>query len=114
MSFSAYHKCPALMQPIFKAVSTPCHAGRGLAGHPRCVEWVMATVRRGYTLQFARRPLSFRCVRTTTVRREDAQVFRAEVMNVLEKGAIEIVPPAQSESGFYSRYFLVPKKDGGL
>ncbi len=38
----------------------------------------------------------------------------AEVMNLLEKGAIEIVPPAQSESSFYSRYFLVPKKDGGL
>ncbi len=35
-------------------------------------------------------------------------------MNLLEKGAIEIVPPAQNESGFYSRYFLVPKKDGSL
>ncbi len=31
-------------------------------------------------------------------------------MNLLGKGAIEIAPPAQSESGFYSRYFLVPKK----
>ncbi len=36
--------------------------------------------------------------------------FRAEVMNLLERGALEIVPPAQSESGFYSRYFLIPKK----
>ncbi len=36
------------------------------------------------------------------------------VMNMLEKGAIEIAPPAQSQSGFYSRYFLVPKKDGAL
>jgi hypothetical protein len=35
-------------------------------------------------------------------------------MNLLVKGAIEIVPPAQSESGFYSRYFLVPLKDGCL
>ncbi len=35
-------------------------------------------------------------------------------MNLLVKGAIETVPPAQSESGFYSCYFLVPKKDGGL
>ncbi len=35
--FSAYHKRPALMQPVCTAVSTPCHAGRGLAGHPRCV-----------------------------------------------------------------------------
>ncbi len=49
-----------------------------------------------------------------TVHSEDAQVLRVEVMNFLEKGAIEIIPPAQSESGFYSRYFLVPKKDGGL
>ncbi len=31
-------------------------------------------------------------------------------MDLLEKGAIEIVPPAQSESGFYSHYFLVLKK----
>ncbi len=31
-------------------------------------------------------------------------------MNLLVKGAIEIIPPAQSESGFYSHYFLVPKK----
>ncbi len=25
------------MQPVFRAVSTSCHAGQGLAGHPRCV-----------------------------------------------------------------------------
>ncbi len=52
----------------------------------------------------------FRGVLATTVRSENAQV-PPELMNLLEKGAIEIVPPAQSESGFYSRYFLVPKKD---
>ncbi len=50
--FSAYHKCPALMQPVCTAISTPCHAGRGLAGHPRCVN-MGNTVRRGYTLQCA-------------------------------------------------------------
>ncbi len=31
------HKRSALMQPVFTAVSTSCHAGRGLADHPRCV-----------------------------------------------------------------------------
>ncbi len=36
-SFSASHKRPALMQPVCTMVSTPCHAGRDLAGHPRCV-----------------------------------------------------------------------------
>ncbi len=49
---------------------------------------------------------------------EDAQVLSTKVMNLPENGAIEraikIVPPAQSEPGFYSRYVLVPKKDGGL
>ncbi len=25
-----------------------------------------------------------------------------------------MVPPQKSESGFYSRYFIVPEKDGGL
>ncbi len=28
--------------------------------------------------------------------------------------AVETVPLANSESGFYSCYFLIPKKDGGL
>ncbi len=72
--------------------------------------WEMTMVRRGYTLQFAWRPPRFCGVLATTVCSEDAQVLRAEVMNLLEKGAIEIVHPAQTESGFYSRYFLVPKK----
>ncbi len=35
-------------------------------------------------------------------------------MSLLVKGAMDAVSPAQSESGFYRRYFLVSKKDGGL
>ncbi len=99
------------MQPVCTAVSTPFHVGLGLAG---VSAWVMNTVKRGYSLQFARRPPRFRGVLDTSVRSDDAHVLHAEVMNLLEKGAIEIVPPAQSVSGFYSRYFLVSKKDGGL
>jgi hypothetical protein len=41
-------------------------------------------------------------------------VLRTEVQNLLAKGAIELVPLALKQAGFYSRYFLVPKKDGGL
>ncbi len=69
---------------------------------PGVSEWVMAMIRQGYTLQFALRPLRFRSVLTTTVCSEEAQVLREEVINLLEKGAIGIVPPAQSESGFHS------------
>ncbi len=36
----------------------------------------------------------------------------AKVMSLLVKEAVEMVSLAQSESGFYSRYFLVLKKDG--
>ncbi len=53
----------------------------------------MATIRRGYTLQFAQRPPWFHGVLTTTVRSEDAQVLRAEVMNLLVKGAISFLQP---------------------
>ncbi len=37
-----------------------------------------------------------------------------EVEVLLEKGAIEYVPRSSRETGLYSRYFIVPKKDGGL
>ncbi len=59
-------------------------------------------VRQGYSLQFARRPLCFRGVLAITppCRGDESAGI----------GATEIVPPAQSESDFYSRYFLVPKK----
>ncbi len=74
----------------------------------------MGIIKRGYSLQFARRPPRFSGVVSTSVQGENARVLRSEVMTLLEKGAIEMVSPALSESGFYSRYFLVPKKDGGL
>ncbi len=81
---------------------------------PGVSEWVMGIIKWGYALQFARRPPRFSGVVSTSVHGENARVLRSEVMTLLEKGAIEMVPPALSESGFYSRYFLVPKKDGGL
>ncbi len=45
---------------------------------------------------------------------KDAPVLRAEVAVLLAKDAIEPVPPAEMKSGFYSPYFVVPKKGGGL
>ncbi len=77
ISSSAYHKRPALP---FQLLTTRAEAWQAIPG---VSEWVMATIRRGYTLQFARRPLRFRGVLATTV-------LRAEVMNLLEKEAIEI------------------------
>ncbi|KAI2649150.1 Retrovirus-related Pol polyprotein from transposon 17.6 [Labeo rohita] len=41
-------------------------------------------------------------------------VVSGELITRVWKEAIEVVPPHDRESGFYSRYFIVPKKDGGL
>ncbi|XP_032365670.1 uncharacterized protein LOC116682766 [Etheostoma spectabile] len=76
--------------------------------------WVLRTVVEGYRLQFRVRPPGFSGVVRTVVRPDQGLVLGLEVRSLLEKGAVELVPPQDSGSGFYSRYFLVPKKDGGL
>ncbi|KAI2650071.1 Transposon Ty3-G Gag-Pol polyprotein [Labeo rohita] len=112
--------------PIIKGVSCHCDgqppepiiplATRAEAWQaiPGVSDWVLGIVKRGYSLQFARRPPRFSGVVPTVVMSRDAHVLRSVVMILLEKGAIEVVHPAQSDSAFYSRYFLVPKKDGTL
>ncbi len=89
------------MQPFFASVSTPCHVGQGLAGHPRCV-----SMGNDYGKTRLYSPIRSKI----TACSEDAQVLRAEVINLLEKWSIKIVPPVQSKSGFYSRYFSSPKR----
>ncbi len=44
----------------------------------------------------------------------NAPVLRKEIAVLLAKDAIEPVPPAKMRQGFYSPYFIVPKKGGGL
>ncbi len=78
---------------------------------PGVSKWVLGIIKRGYTLQFARRPPRFGGEVSTSVQHSNAHVLHAEVMSLLAKRAVETVSPAQS---FYSHYFLVPKKDGGL
>ncbi len=45
---------------------------------------------------------------------QKAPVLREEIAVLLAKDAIEPVPPAERRQGFYSPYFIVPKKCGGL
>ncbi|KAI2647955.1 Transposon Ty3-G Gag-Pol polyprotein [Labeo rohita] len=78
---------------------------------PNLSRWLLRTIRLGYAIQFARRPPKFRGVLATSVRGSIATVLRAVV---LAKGAIETVPSAEMRKGFYSPYFIVPKKGGGL
>ncbi len=81
---------------------------------PDVSSWFLETIERGYSLQFTHRPPRFRGIIQTKVRDSNAHVLHFEVQTLLAKGAMEMVPLVNSESGFYSHYFLVPKKDGGL
>ncbi|XP_024141773.2 uncharacterized protein LOC112154824 [Oryzias melastigma] len=76
--------------------------------------WVMKTVTRGYRLQFAFTPPRFNGILHSQAHGERARILQAEIAALMNKNAIQPVPPAQSADGFYSRYFLVPKRDGGL
>ncbi|KAL0148205.1 hypothetical protein M9458_056526, partial [Cirrhinus mrigala] len=81
---------------------------------PKVSQWVLHTVERGYRIQFGSPPPLFYGVLPTLVGPEQALVMEQEVNTLLRKEAIEVFPPDNRESGFYSRYFIVPKKDGGL
>ncbi|KAL0152682.1 hypothetical protein M9458_052405 [Cirrhinus mrigala] len=82
---------------------------------PSSSQWLIRTVRLGYAIQFARRPPRYTGVLSTSVHSDThAAVLCAEVAVLLAKDTIKPVPPAEMKSGFYSPYFIVPKKSGGL
>ncbi|KAI2653767.1 Transposon Ty3-G Gag-Pol polyprotein [Labeo rohita] len=81
---------------------------------PNVSAWVLRTVEKGHAIQFGAPPPPFDRVFPTLVGPKQALVMEQEVETLLRKEAIEVVPPHARESGFYSRYFIVPKKDGGL
>ncbi len=81
---------------------------------PSLSRWLTRTIRLGYAIQFARRPPEFNGVLETSVAVRNAPVLREEIAVLLAKDAIEPVPPAEMRQGFYSPYFIVPKKGGGL
>ena len=74
--------------------------------------WVKEVVSQGYAIEFHSRPSLQLPYRNTILPQEHHVVLWEEINQMLEKGAIsEILQPSP---GFYSTFFLVPKKDGGL
>lgn len=70
--------------------------------------WVLRIVRVGYSIPFARKPpLTFSPISLTSRHPALPEALQA----LLEKRAVERVRNPRS-AGFYSRLFLVPKKDG--
>lgn len=77
--------------------------------------WVVSTLAQGYRLQFRRRPPTLSRVKMTTMHDPaKALALNQELSALLVKDAIELVDPLVQPGGYYSTYFLVEKKDGGL
>ncbi len=106
-------RCPTAGTSVGSLVPLVRFWGAWLA-LPNPSRWLLHTIRLGYAIQFARRPPKYRGTHLTTVRAADAPILRAEIAVLLAKDAIEPVPPADMRSGFYSPYFIVPKKGGVL
>lgn len=77
--------------------------------------WIVATLTWGYELHFQHQPPAFGRVNMTVIKDSaKAQALAQELSTLLDKGAITPVDPLLQPWGFYSTYFLVGKKDGGL
>ncbi len=81
---------------------------------PRISLWLLSIIEHWYALQFRRWPPCFDGVAQSLTLPQNALILRQELCNLLEKGAIERVPGSKLESIFFRRYFVVPKRDGGL
>ena len=73
-------------------------------------KWVLQTVR-GYQLEFVNMPTQ-KQASMTCASKKLSELISQEIEATIQKGAVEEVDPRSSVEGFYSRLFLVPKKDG--
>ena len=78
--------------------------------------WVQEVVAKGYAIEFLDLPPAPSGVRITPVPRKSSarSALYQEVGELLAKRAIEYVPRQQQGQGFYSTFFVVPKKPEGL
>ncbi|KAL0153640.1 hypothetical protein M9458_051055 [Cirrhinus mrigala] len=84
-------------------------AWEGVTNNP----WVIATMTQGYRLEFITRPpLSRVLTVSSTSSHSEEQALLKEIKTLLEKEAIQELRLDEAQTGFCSRYFLVPKKIG--
>ena len=78
--------------------------------------WILEIIQRGYSLEFTSKPPPFKTMKITPIPRnpEARSCLEQEIVALLGKGATETVPQREINGGFYSTFFLTPKKSGGL
>lgn len=74
--------------------------------------WVLATIDKGYRLQFPVKPPVFNGAVISVAQGESACVLKEEKASLLKKRVIRIIPMKERQQGFYSRYSVIPKKGG--
>ena len=77
-------------------------------------QWVLRILKEGYRITFLHGPPRFNGVRSTPLVGRYTEVLLQEVQSLLDKRAVELVPEGCVHQGYYSTYFLVPKKTGDL
>jgi hypothetical protein len=77
-------------------------------------QWALNVIQTGYQIEFVTLP-PWRGIKTTKLNnKQQFQLLQSEIEDLLLKNAIEKVPLDQINQGFYSTFFLVPKKTGDL
>ena len=74
--------------------------------------WVLQTIT-GFQIKFLREPFQSMPPNNSSLSSNEQELIDLEVESMLSKGAIKEIHPPESQEGFYSNLFLVPKKDGG-
>ena len=76
-------------------------------------QWVLSVIKEGYKLEFLSIPLPTG-IRPTVVPVLDQELISQEIDSLLQKDCIEKVKAQNALDGFYSTFFLVPKKNGTM
>ena len=78
-------------------------------------KWMDRLISKGHTLQFTSVPPRFNGIVETMLSSKGQQLsLLAELQQLLAKKVISTVPKGEEMQGFYSRYFLLPKRTEGL
>ena len=76
-------------------------------------QWVLNLIQNGHVIKLLFKP-HFNSIRPIPVHQSGELVLSKEVAGLLLKGTILSVPQHQVKEGYFSTYFITPKKVGGL
>ena len=74
--------------------------------------WVLETIQ-GYHLDFVAAPRQLSLPLPVSHSKENSNLIDLEIQQMLQKEAVYVVSPGNTQQGFVSTIFLVPKKRGG-